>query len=629
VYDGKGMFKMTIKKYWKTIIVLIVVFSLASCERDDTIVDTTKPTFVNVSDLTIEFGSTFDELSGVEAMDNIDGSLTRAIVVDGTVNPFEAGEYTITYTVVDNAGNEATAIRVITVLEEVTYTVTLYNEDEVIEVFEEIAIETVLDLPVLEENGSIFVGFEDLDELYYGKYVVTKDIDLFAVFEIATEVFEVFEIPDSEPKTGRIDGYSGRATTLVIPQMIDGKIIDSIGRYAFEESSLLEVVLPMDSIVGFQAFLNSTELKKVSFYGEYLLPKRDGLSGPDYDEIITNNSSQCVIVEGSIESGRWVFEEGCPITEVLEYSEIVMNGMSFYTYYVLLDKNLAEFTTMNTFLSSSFEGATALETVMLKESDALIYIDAFLGCSSLTTIIVPEGNQHFSVIDNVLYNEDQTNLVYYPRGLQASSYTIPDSVENIMVTAFYENETIERIVIPEHFEGEFGLQGLSALTEIIVDEDNQSYYTVDGILFSEGVLVKYPAAKTGDSYTLPEGITLIAPAAFSDNKYLETIDFGNQLEHVGTSAFTLSEKLEVLDFPASVISLGYGLIVDSSIHTVLVNRSFVVDGSITMQGGSFTKRNMDALTIFLPDDSIDIYGEDVMWRAYSEHLKPLSEYPQT
>ena len=80
--------------------------------------DTTAPEFSGIDDITIETGTTFDALEGVTAFDIIDGdiALTEANVT-GTVNTTTPGEYTLTYTVSDNAGNEATATRVITVVD--------------------------------------------------------------------------------------------------------------------------------------------------------------------------------------------------------------------------------------------------------------------------------------------------------------------------------------------------------------------------------------------------------------------------------------------------------------------------------------------------------------------------------
>lgn len=57
----------------------------------------------------------FDPLKGIEAMDNIDGDITDKITYTGSVNTKKYGKYTLTYSVKDSSGNEATKERVVEV----------------------------------------------------------------------------------------------------------------------------------------------------------------------------------------------------------------------------------------------------------------------------------------------------------------------------------------------------------------------------------------------------------------------------------------------------------------------------------------------------------------------------------
>ncbi len=82
-------------------------------------VDTVKPVLTLNGDtnitLTLTVGDTYVD-AGATATDNKDGDITDAIVVDNPVDTTTAGTYTITYTVSDAAGNEATATRTVTVV---------------------------------------------------------------------------------------------------------------------------------------------------------------------------------------------------------------------------------------------------------------------------------------------------------------------------------------------------------------------------------------------------------------------------------------------------------------------------------------------------------------------------------
>ncbi|WP_430408407.1 immunoglobulin-like domain-containing protein [Kordia sp.] len=75
------------------------------------IADTTAPVITLNGNATINLnvGDAYAEL-GATATDNIDGNLTTAIIISGTVNTAVAGTYTIRYNVSDTAGNAATQV---------------------------------------------------------------------------------------------------------------------------------------------------------------------------------------------------------------------------------------------------------------------------------------------------------------------------------------------------------------------------------------------------------------------------------------------------------------------------------------------------------------------------------------
>jgi predicted alpha-1,2-mannosidase len=77
--------------------------------------DTVAPTLVVPAAGTVALGAAFDPLAGVSATDDVDGDLTSAITVAGTVDTSRPGSSTLTYRVVDAAGNEATKQRVVVV----------------------------------------------------------------------------------------------------------------------------------------------------------------------------------------------------------------------------------------------------------------------------------------------------------------------------------------------------------------------------------------------------------------------------------------------------------------------------------------------------------------------------------
>lgn len=123
------------KKWLLGLLMVLSIVILVACdgtvppdgEEDD--LDTIAPLINGVVDATINLGDPFDPMHNVTATDNVDGNLTAAIIVTGSVNVNEAGTYVLTYTVSDEAGNETVAERTITVLAADTSDLYIINGD--------------------------------------------------------------------------------------------------------------------------------------------------------------------------------------------------------------------------------------------------------------------------------------------------------------------------------------------------------------------------------------------------------------------------------------------------------------------------------------------------------------------
>lgn len=92
---------------------VLVLFSLmvVACKK----AENTPPTLSGVANTASPYGIEFNALAGVTAFDKEDGELTDDITFTGTVDQFEAGEYTLTYRVEDSEGLFVEATRVVTV----------------------------------------------------------------------------------------------------------------------------------------------------------------------------------------------------------------------------------------------------------------------------------------------------------------------------------------------------------------------------------------------------------------------------------------------------------------------------------------------------------------------------------
>lgn len=96
-------------------------------------------------------------------------------------------------------------------------------------------------------------------------------------------------------------------------------------------------------------------------------------------------------------------------------------------------------------------------------------------------------------------------------------------------------------------------QGADTLTEIIVPESNTVYCSQNGVLYTKDMtgLIKYPAAKKGDSFTLPGEVRQLYYEAFYGNKNLTTINGLTQItsfiNNDSDGVFSKCEKLVEID----------------------------------------------------------------------------------
>ncbi|HBG5344402.1 TPA: DUF5011 domain-containing protein [Clostridioides difficile] len=107
----------------------------ASAIRKVTVVDTVKPVFSGIDNITLNLNENFDALEGVTAVDEADGDLTDLITVEGgdLVDTSVVKEYQVTYKVSDKSSNETVAVRLVSVIDNIPPVLTGV-EDKTIEI---------------------------------------------------------------------------------------------------------------------------------------------------------------------------------------------------------------------------------------------------------------------------------------------------------------------------------------------------------------------------------------------------------------------------------------------------------------------------------------------------------------
>lgn len=162
------------------------------------------------------------------------------------------------------------------------------------------------------------------------------------------------------------------------------------------------------------------------------------------------------------------------------------------------------------------------------------------------------------------------------------SVSLPQSLTAIGSQAFQGCDQLTQITIPKNVTYIGDVQGAPAsvfsgdtMTNIYVEEGNERYYSVDGVLFDRmsNALVCYPMGRTADSYTvpngireiaygalwffrgqnlvLPDGLVTICDSAFYGSEFT-TLELPGTVKTIGSMAFTNCDRLTSITLPESV-----------------------------------------------------------------------------
>ncbi len=145
-----------------------------------------------------------------------------------------------------------------------------------------------------------------------------------------------------------------------------------------------------------------------------------------------------------------------------------------------------------------------------------------------------------------------------------TSVTVPEGVTAIGDNAFGECTALTSVSLPDGLLtlGDLVFQGCTSLKEaalpgslvsigenpfdrcdlisaVSLPEDHPFYTVTDGVLFDRRntQLVSYPSGKTDSSYTVPEWVTSIGLAAFSENSHLQELTLPDGLSELGGNPF--------------------------------------------------------------------------------------------
>lgn len=143
---------------------------------------------------------------------------------------------------------------------------------------------------------------------------------------------------------------------------------------------------------------------------------------------------------------------------------------------------------------------------------------------------------------------------------------IPSTINEVPVTGitklvFSSKQKFTTITLPDHLSeinSDFNYN--RNLTNIYVNSENDTFTSINGILFSKDKkqIIAYPLGKTEETYNIPDGVKVIGIHAFANNNTLNKIILPDTLEEIGKSAFSGCQNLVSIDLPTSLSLLYQG-----------------------------------------------------------------------
>lgn len=250
--------------------------------------------------------------------------------------------------------------------------------------------------------------------------------------------------------------------------------------------------------------------------------------------------------------------------------------------------------------SDAFSECTSLESIAVPESVQIIDTAAFWHCSNLKEIKLPKEIDYlgYSVFTRCISLEsviipngavELTNTKFGTRGSffrgcnALKSVTIPEGVTKI--EAFDECSSLTEINLPSTIttikSDGYEFYGCKSLKMIIIPEENKYYCCVDGVLYNKQMtkLIKYPAAKLGKSFKIPDSVTEISKYAFSDCVNLEEVIFNEKIKIIPENAFYRASALKTLNLSDSITEIkGFAFRNCSSLESVIIPKSVTTIG---------------------------------------------------
>ncbi|MGM9563550.1 MAG: leucine-rich repeat protein [Faecousia sp.] len=510
-------------------------------------------------------------------------------------------------------------------------------------------------ISVAEDNAS----YCSVDGVLYNK-------DKTALIRFPDGKSGIFTIPDGV-EIICTDSFKNCKGLIAVTIPVSTQIIQS---YAFSYSeNLLSVFIPNSvSDIGYGVFEGCFKLKDVFYSGTE--EEWNAISIDDTNYELTNATRHYESVASS-EAPVFSVSCGADLTGTLDFETGVLTisgtgamtdwwGGSSCAPWNMVHSSIKSVVIENGVTSIgryAFLDCSNLASIVIPASVESIGYNAFKNCTSLADISVDADNQQYLVVDDILYDKNQTSLIRCSVQ-KADSVAISDSVTSINNDAFNGCSGITEVSIPRGVTsiGEDAFRGCVALKDVNYGGGKEGWNkisispignecltqaamhftsvfsgtcgegvewtinTVEGLLeiTGNGAMDDWPMffsstpwnayADTIKEVRIDDGITHIGENAFYRFSNLKSVFIPSTVTGIGSRAFSQCTSLESLFIPHGVTSIGESAF---SACTSLVSLS-VPDSVTTIGRSAFSEcENLEKVSLSSSMDTI----EDSLFRG--------------
>ena len=215
-----------------------------------------------------------------------------------------------------------------------------------------------------------------------------------------------------------------------------------------------------------------------------------------------------------------------------------------------------------------FSGCTRITSVSLPATVSTISQGLFAGCTNLVTIAVDEDNPYFSAEDGILFDKNQTRLIYYSANLRNSVYALPETVVEVEGNAFNGNVNLQTVIFGSAIRsiGASAFSGCTNLRNVVFVDDPAGLTEGEGLTIGTNAFNgcnSLDALYVTDSADAPETewvkgtpsyLRTIAEGAFYEAR-LGDVVISEGLEVIEYQGFYWTEMTSV-SLPASLRTIG-------------------------------------------------------------------------